>query len=167
MIATIITVVQPREGGTYTEGPPLDGGAGPGVLAGNKSEDHKASMEVGVIVGVVAAIIGTLVGLFAWRAHRTKKAKKKAATATRGDDQSSEGIAQPNPLPKDDRDVERFSTIENDKVLAFEQPPRAAPMMNWKTWGKHGQHGQHGQRDGGKSCTHYLMYYTLDSKPHS
>ncbi|KAK7756527.1 hypothetical protein SLS62_001362 [Diatrype stigma] len=148
MIATVITVVQPRGGGTYTEGPPLDGGAGPGVLAGNKSENHSASVEVGVIAGVVSAIVGTLVGLFAWRAIRIWKAKKKAATATEADGQSSEGIAQPTTQPKDDRDVERLSTIESDKVLAFEQPPRAAPIMNWKTWGKHGQHGQHGQRDG-------------------
>lgn len=148
---TTVTVVQPRSGGPYTNGPPLDGGTGPGVLAGNGSENRTTSMEVGVIIGVVTAIVFTLIDIFAWRARRNKRARNNLDSTAPGDGQSSERIAHPSPLPKDDRDVERFSTIEHDKILAFEPPPRAHPVMNWRTWNKHGQ------RDGGMSYNNYLL----------
>ena len=135
----------------YTQGPPLDGGAGPGALAGNHGDVNVSGTEIGIIVGIVGAITLTLIGLFIWRARRLKQAAKNRNAAVPAANPSSEGISQPITMPKDDRDgrddrdVERFSTTDNDKILAIDQQPtRATPIMSWKPWAKSGQ------RDGGR-----------------
>ncbi len=142
---TTVTVVQRHGEGTYTEGPPLDGGAGPGILAGTHHDNPRSASEIGIIVGAVAALTLTIAGMFIWRARKQKRAKANQAATNRVTIQSSNGISQPAPLPKDDKDVERCSTIENDKVLAGQELPHANSMLNWKSWGKHSQ------RDGGMS----------------
>lgn len=137
----------------YTQGPPLDGGAGPGALAGNHGDVTVSGAEIGIIVGIVGAITLTLVGLFIWRARRLKHAANSRNATGPATSPSSEGITQPIPMPKDDRDgrddrdAERFSTTDNDKILAIEhQPTRATPVMSWKPWAKNGQRGC------GRSC---------------
>ena len=150
MIPTV-TVMQERDepGHThppYTQGPPLDGGAGPGSLAGNHADVSVSGAEIGIIVGIVGAITLTLVGLFIWRARRLKYAANNRNATLHSASPSTEGITHTVPMPKDDRDgrddrdADRFSTSDNDKILAIEQQPtRATPIMSWKPWAKNGQ----------------------------
>ncbi|RYO76929.1 hypothetical protein DL766_010006 [Monosporascus sp. MC13-8B] len=133
--------MQPRTSGAYTMGPPLDGGAGPGVLAGNHPDVPATAVEIGIIIGVVLLIIITVVSMFVWRARRQKRAAVNQATAAPQMHRSSEDIVQPAPLPKDDRDAERFSTIDSDKFPSVRQPSCSTPIMNWKSWGKHARRG--------------------------
>ncbi|RYO99101.1 hypothetical protein DL764_006903 [Monosporascus ibericus] len=132
----MVAIVQPRHSDAYTMGPPLDGGAGPGVLAGNHPDVPATAVEIGIIIGVVLLITITIVSMFLWRARRQKRAAVNQATAAPQMHRSSEDNVQPAPLPKDGRDAERFSTIDSDK-FTVEQPPRSTPIMNWKSWGKH------------------------------
>ncbi|RYP58557.1 hypothetical protein DL769_008906 [Monosporascus sp. CRB-8-3] len=137
----MMAIVQPRASGAYTMGPPLDGGAGPGVLAGNHPDVPVTAVEIGIIIGVVLLITITIVSMFVWRARRQKRAAVNQATAAPRMNRSSEDIVQPAPLPKDDRDAERFSTIDSDKFLSIERPSRSTPIMNWKSWGKRAHRG--------------------------
>ncbi|RYP24208.1 hypothetical protein DL765_000703 [Monosporascus sp. GIB2] len=133
----MMAIVQPRTSGAYTMGPPLDGGTGPGVLAGNHPDVPATAVEIGIIIGVVLLIIITIISMFVWRARRQKRAAVNQATAAPQMHRSSEDIAQPPPLPKDVRDAERFSTIDSDKLPSVKQPSCSTPIMNWKSWGKH------------------------------
>ncbi|RYP72825.1 hypothetical protein DL771_004009 [Monosporascus sp. 5C6A] len=133
----MMVIVQPRDSDAYTMGPPLDGGAGPGVLAGNHPDVPATAVEIGIIIGVVLLITITIVSMFVWRARRKKRAAVNRATAAPQMHRSSEDIVQPAPVPEDDRDAERFSAIDSDKFPSVEQPSRSTPIMNWKTWGKH------------------------------
>ncbi|RYP34577.1 hypothetical protein DL767_004218 [Monosporascus sp. MG133] len=133
----MMAIVQPRNSGAYTMGPPLDGGAGPGVLAGNHPDVPATAVEIGIIIGVVLLITVTIVSMFVWRARRQKRAAVNRATAAPEIHRSSEDFAQPAPLPKGDRDAQRFSTIDSDKFPSVEKLSRSTPIMNWKSWGKH------------------------------
>lgn len=144
---TTVAVIKPRLP-VYTEGPPLDGGAGPGVLAGDSRHDNTPTSggEIGVIVGVVLFITLIILAVFVWRSRKFKRDKANAAAAA-ADGHAPEDNLQSGPIADEDRDAARFSTIENDKdlQLVVEQTPRAVTTAHWKTWGKSDP------RDGGTS----------------